>query len=82
MADAMFMYGVTTGIFAFLVAVCFGARAAHKRGGSANDESESHSHSQRLGERRKENKKVQVGRHASIRIAKNPWQQARGLQPD
>jgi hypothetical protein len=27
MADAMFMFSVTAGIFAFLVAVCFGARA-------------------------------------------------------
>ena len=27
----MFMYGVTTGIFAFLVAVLFVTRAAHKR---------------------------------------------------
>lgn len=27
MADASFMFAVTTGIFVFLVAVCFGARA-------------------------------------------------------
>lgn len=47
MADAMFMYGVTTGIFAFLLAVCVGARAAHKRRGSdeGHGESESPSHS-------------------------------------
>ncbi len=32
MADATFMYAVTTGIFAFLVAVLFGSRAARKRG--------------------------------------------------
>ena len=57
MADAMFMYGVTTGIFVFLVAVCFGARAAHKRGGSANDESESHSHSGSSGNEGKKVKK-------------------------
>jgi hypothetical protein len=31
MADAMLMYAVTTGIFAFLVAVVFGARGARKR---------------------------------------------------
>jgi hypothetical protein len=33
MADAMLMYGVTAGIFAFLVAVIFGARGARKRRG-------------------------------------------------
>jgi hypothetical protein len=27
MADATFMFAVTSGIFVFLVAVCFGARA-------------------------------------------------------
>ncbi len=31
MAEATFMYAVTTGIFAFLVAVLFGTRAARKR---------------------------------------------------
>jgi hypothetical protein len=31
MADAQFMYSVTAGIFAFLVAVLFGSRAARKR---------------------------------------------------
>ena len=31
MAEEMFMYGVTAGIFAFLVAVLFVTRAAHKR---------------------------------------------------
>ena len=31
MAEEMFMYTVTAGIFAFLVAVLFGTRAAHKR---------------------------------------------------
>jgi hypothetical protein len=46
MADAVFMYGVTAGIFAFLVAVVFGARGARKRRGPAEEgESESHSSS-------------------------------------
>lgn len=45
MADAMFMDGVTTGIFAFLVAVCFGAKAAHKRHGSDEGHGESESYS-------------------------------------
>lgn len=46
MADAMFMFGVTAGIFAFLVAVCFGARGARKRrGGGGESEPESHSSS-------------------------------------
>lgn len=31
MAEAMFMYAVTTGIFVFLAAVLFGTRAARKR---------------------------------------------------
>ena len=31
MAEEMFMYSVTAGIFAFLVAVLFGTRAARKR---------------------------------------------------
>jgi hypothetical protein len=31
MAEEMFMYTVTAGIFAFLVAVLFGTRAARKR---------------------------------------------------
>ena len=31
MAEEMFMYAVTAGILAFLVAVLFGTRAAHKR---------------------------------------------------
>jgi hypothetical protein len=34
MADATFMYGVTAGIFAFLVAILFGSRATRKRQGS------------------------------------------------
>jgi hypothetical protein len=46
MADAMLMYGVTTGIFAFLVAVVFGARGARKRRGPGEgNEPESHSSS-------------------------------------
>jgi hypothetical protein len=32
MADAMLMYGVTAGIFAFLVAVVFGARECASAG--------------------------------------------------
>lgn len=44
MADAMLMYGVTAGIFAFLVAVVFGARGARKRRGGGEDSgAESHS---------------------------------------
>ena len=31
MADEVFMYAVTTGIFAFLTAILFGSRAARKR---------------------------------------------------
>ncbi|MDQ3836584.1 MAG: hypothetical protein M3270_06585 [Thermoproteota archaeon] len=31
MAEEMFMYAVTTGIFVFLVALLFGTRAARKR---------------------------------------------------
>jgi hypothetical protein len=42
MADEMFMYAVTTGIFAFLTAVCFGARGARKRRGPAEEAGESH----------------------------------------
>lgn len=43
MADAMFMYWVTAGIFAFLVAVVFGSRGARKRHGSGDHMDESHS---------------------------------------
>lgn len=46
MADAMFMYSVTAGIFAFLVAILFGSRGARKRHGSEDRvEPESHSSS-------------------------------------
>jgi len=38
MADSVFIYGVTTGIFAFLVAVLFASRGARKRRGPANEE--------------------------------------------
>ena len=31
MAEEMFMYAVTTGVFVVLVAILFGTRAAHKR---------------------------------------------------
>ncbi|MCI0559203.1 MAG: hypothetical protein MN733_11965 [Nitrososphaera sp.] len=43
MADAVFMYGVTAGIFAFLVAVVFGARGARKRHEPAESTAEAHS---------------------------------------
>lgn len=43
MADAVFMYGVTTGIFAFLVAVLFSSRGARKRHGGMEEVAESHS---------------------------------------
>ena len=45
MADAMFMYSVTAGIFAFLVAILFGSRAARRRHGSGEDHAEPESHS-------------------------------------
>lgn len=46
MADAMFMYGVTAGIFAFLAAITFGSRGARKRQGSTEgSEPEHHSSS-------------------------------------
>jgi hypothetical protein len=44
MADAMFMYSVTAGVFAFLVAVLFGARGARRRHGSPEDHVEPESH--------------------------------------
>jgi hypothetical protein len=53
MADAMFMYGVTTGIFAFLVAVTFGARGARKRRGPGEQTGESHSTGSSGGEKRR-----------------------------
>lgn len=58
MADAMFMYGVTTGIFAFLVAILFGSRAAHKRGGSDEGHGGSDSHSHASNASGSEGKKV------------------------
>jgi hypothetical protein len=49
MADATFMYGVTTGIFAFLVAILFGSRARRKHQepekGSFESQTESYSSS-------------------------------------
>ena len=53
MADAMFMFGVTTGIFAFLAAVCFGARGARGRQGSGGEKGESHSSGSSSGEGRR-----------------------------
>lgn len=37
MADEMFMYAVTTGIFVFLVAIMFGARAKRYSSGRKQD---------------------------------------------
>ena len=46
MADAMFMYTITAGVFAFLVAILFGARGARRRHGFEDRvEPESHSSS-------------------------------------
>jgi hypothetical protein len=42
MADAMFMYGVTAGIFAFLAAITFGSRGARKRQGSTEGSEPEH----------------------------------------
>jgi hypothetical protein len=44
MADAMFMYTITAGVFAFLVAILFGARGARRRRGSGEDHVEPESH--------------------------------------
>ena len=41
MADEIFMFGVTAGIFAFLVAILFSSRGARKRHGGV-EEVESH----------------------------------------
>jgi hypothetical protein len=45
MADATFMYAVTTGIFAFLAAVLFGSRVARKRREPMEGSVETESHS-------------------------------------
>ncbi|GEM_PF-1506124 len=37
MADAMFMYGIVTGMFVFLVGILFGARAKRYRSGWVPD---------------------------------------------
>ena len=37
MADAMFMYEVTGGIFVFLTAILFGSRAKRRRSGSDSE---------------------------------------------
>ena len=37
MADAMFMYEVTGGIFVFLTAILFGSRAKRLRSGSGSE---------------------------------------------
>jgi hypothetical protein len=56
MADEMFMYYVTAGIFAFLVAVLFGSRAGRKRGEPERESVETESH--RSGESASEGKKI------------------------
>jgi hypothetical protein len=43
MAEEMFMYAVTTGIFVFLVALLFGTRAARKRNEPENTSVEAES---------------------------------------
>jgi hypothetical protein len=43
MADAVFMFGVTAGIFAFLVAILFVSRGARKRRGAGEEVAETHS---------------------------------------
>jgi len=54
MADAVFMYGVTAGIFAFLVAILFVSRGARKRHGSEDEMPETHP----SGSSAKEGKKI------------------------
>jgi hypothetical protein len=44
MAEEAFMFTVTAGIFAFLVAVLFGSRAARKRGEPKEGSVETESH--------------------------------------
>jgi hypothetical protein len=44
MAEEMFMYGVTAGVFAFLVAILFVTRGAHKRKEPENKSVETESH--------------------------------------
>jgi hypothetical protein len=43
MADAVFMFGVTAGIFAFLVAILFVSRGVRKRRGPDEEVAETHS---------------------------------------
>ncbi len=45
MADAMFMFGVAAGLFAFLAAVTFGSRGARKRRAPVGDNPEPNSNS-------------------------------------
>lgn len=54
MADSEFMYYVTAGIFAFLVAILFGSRGARKRHGPGEEMPETHS----SGSTGKEGKKI------------------------
>jgi hypothetical protein len=43
MADAIFMYSVTTGVFAFLVAILFASRGVRGRHGQEKEAAESQS---------------------------------------
>ncbi len=43
MADSVLMFGVTAGIFAFLVAILFVSRGARKRHGPEEEVAETHS---------------------------------------
>jgi hypothetical protein len=54
MADSIFMYSVTTGIFAFLAAILFASRGARGRHGQEKESAESHSSAAKSsGERRR-----------------------------
>lgn len=48
MADAIFMYGVTTGVFAFLVAILFVSRGARGRHEQEKEAAESQSSAGKL----------------------------------
>jgi hypothetical protein len=48
MADAIFMYSVTTGVFAFLVAILFASRGLRRRHGQEKEVAESQSSAGKL----------------------------------
>lgn len=48
MADAIFMYSVTTGVFAFLVAILFASRGVRGRHGQEKEAAESQSSAGKL----------------------------------